>query len=498
MIVASCTVVLWACKLASAGELVTWGWYNNSPSGSDFTSIAAGDQYISLAVRSDGSLVGWGKDIGVPTGNDFVAVAAGMNHGLALKADGSITAWGDNFFRQCNVPSQFDFVAIDAAGNNSYGLTTGGSLIGWGTDYPYSPYSTLGGCVTFSAAEFTVVALTAVPGAIRAWGRFEVTDNIPSGNDFIAVAAGRQHALALKSDGSLVGWGENSLGQCNVPLGNGYVAIAAGAADSLAIKSDGSLVAWGQNNEGQCDVPEGNNFIAIVVGGHHSVALFVDNFAPKAQPAPSHQVVEIGIDPIVVVADVSDFDGDTLLYEWLKNDEILDLGTIATPQGGGSVMLPDLYISAGDTRFPVGVHEIILKVDDGTNEPVTASVSVHVIDTIAPSLSPVPSVTILWSPDHKLHPVTVQANAFDNGGGAITLAVTVSSSEPPDVDGSGNTIPDYHIDSVDSDTGIIELRLRAERSGKGSGRIYTVTIAATDTNGNQSVAELQILAPHSL
>jgi parallel beta-helix repeat protein len=224
--------------------------------------------------------------------------------------------------------------------------------------------------------------------------------------------------------------------------------------------------------------------------------LTVQNSPPEAQAAPAHQVVEIGIDPIVVVADVLDFDGDTLSYQWLKDGDVLASGNIETVQGGEAVHLPDLNIPASDTRFPLGVHTIELKVNDGVNNPVSAYVSVEVSDTTAPSLSPIPSVTILWPPNHQLRPVTIYANAFDNGGGTIHLDVTVESSEPPDANGDGSTIPDYYIDSVDDETGTIELQLRSERSGNGDGRTYTITITATDESGNQSTAIVEILAPH--
>ncbi|MFC1782774.1 SUMF1/EgtB/PvdO family nonheme iron enzyme [Planctomycetota bacterium] len=226
------------------------------------------------------------------------------------------------------------------------------------------------------------------------------------------------------------------------------------------------------------------------------MVLTIENSPPETQPAPSYQVLEIGIDPIVVVADASDYDGDTLLYEWLKDGETLAFGYIDTVQGGGTVVVPDLAVGAGDARFGLGVHEIELRVCDGSNDPVSVFVSVEVIDTTAPSISPVPSVTILWPPNHTLREVTVWANAFDNGGGSIHLEVTVASSEPPDMDGDGNTIPDWYIDAVDDAAGIIELRLRSERSGKGDGRTYTITITAIDEADNQSTAILEILAPH--
>jgi len=115
------------------------------------------------------------------------------------------------------------------------------------------------------------------PGyAIITWGRDDygqVTD-APDGNDFVAIAAGKRHCLALKSDGSLVAWGYNTYGECNVPDGTDYTAIAAGTNHSIALKSDGSIVVWGRDNLWQItDKPSGNDFVAITAGDYHSLAL---------------------------------------------------------------------------------------------------------------------------------------------------------------------------------------------------------------------------------
>ena len=73
-----------------------------------------------------------------------------------------------------------------------------------------------------------------------------------------AIAAGADHSLALKNNGTVVAWGSNGYGQTTVPAGSSRVtAIAAGADHSLALKSDGTVVAWGYNGYGQTNVPAG-------------------------------------------------------------------------------------------------------------------------------------------------------------------------------------------------------------------------------------------------
>ena len=81
------------------------------------------------------------------------------------------------------------------------------------------------------------------------------------------------HSLALKLNGSVVGWGDNRRGQATLPEGNDYVAIAAGRFHSLALKSDGSIVGWGENRKGEATPPDGNDFLAIAAGYNHSLAI---------------------------------------------------------------------------------------------------------------------------------------------------------------------------------------------------------------------------------
>jgi hypothetical protein len=72
-------------------------------------------------------------------------------------------------------------------------------------------------------------------GSIVAWGAQRIDRSVFDAQ-FIAIAAGTWHSLALKKDGSIVGWGSNSYGQASPPDGNDFIAIAAGYSHSLAIR----------------------------------------------------------------------------------------------------------------------------------------------------------------------------------------------------------------------------------------------------------------------
>jgi hypothetical protein len=86
---------------------------------------------------------------------------------------------------------------------------------------------------------------------VVAWGSGAGT-NIPAGlSSVIAISAYEFNCAALKSDGTVVTWGDNDPG---VPDGlSNVVAIATGYLRYLALKSDGSLVTWGCF--GQIEVP---------------------------------------------------------------------------------------------------------------------------------------------------------------------------------------------------------------------------------------------------
>ena len=248
----------------NSGDPCNNGSANYTPISSPVTAIAAAAR-ISFAIKNDGTLWAWGTSAkgqlgaGATTssvtpiqiGDGFAAVSASFGHSLGLKNDGTLWAWGDNSFGQL--------------GDNS---TTA-------SDVPMQ---------------------------------------IGSDSDtYTAIAAGLNFSLAIKSDGTLWAWGDNSFKQlgigdnspancttnpvtgfafCPVPVqvgsDNTYTAISAGTGHSLALKTDHSLWAWGDNYYGELgndsttdsavpvQIDTGSGYGAIAAGYFYSLGIKLD------------------------------------------------------------------------------------------------------------------------------------------------------------------------------------------------------------------------------
>ncbi|HSB09210.1 MAG TPA: Ig-like domain-containing protein [Blastocatellia bacterium] len=97
---------------------------------------------------------------------------------------------------------------------------------------------------------------------------------------------------------------------------------------------------------------------------------------------------------------------------------------------------------------------------------------------------------VLWTPNHKLVDVAVNYTVA-NGCGPVNCTLSVTSNEPVNGTDDGDTAPDWEI--VDAH----HVKLRAERSGIGNGRIYTITITCTDDKGNATRATVTVSVPLS-
>ncbi|EPR11514.1 S8 family serine peptidase [Ruminiclostridium papyrosolvens] len=288
---------------------------------SGITAIAAGNSH-SLALKNDGTVWAWGENykgqLGDGRGRDFpqsltvvqvaglrgiTAIAAGGTHSLALKNDGTVWAWGDNYYGQLGIgttetsygPMQVSSLSgvssIAAGGSHSIALKNDGTVWTWGLnkdfqigDGSYESYrvtavrvSGLNGIIAISGSAFNSSALKN-DGTLWMWGNNSYGQlgngtihqtltalQVRGLNGITAFSLGNYHSLALKNDGTVYAWGSNSCGQLGdgtttftetmviqeVNELNGITALSGGNRHSLALKSDGTVWSWGYNGCGQ-------------------------------------------------------------------------------------------------------------------------------------------------------------------------------------------------------------------------------------------------------
>lgn len=239
---------------------------------SDFVSISSGYNN-SIAIRANGTAWAWGHNsygrLGVsdttnrssPTlvsggFTDWVKIDVTDSHSLGLRANGTIWSWGRNnsgglghgaigsaYNRsspQSVVGGFTDWADVAAGSQFSVGLRRNGTIWSWGSN---SAGQLGDGTTTSSASPVSVV------------GGF---------TDWTQISSKGAHTLALRGNGALWAWGYNGSGQ----LGSGntttvsspvsvvggftdWIHLAAGSDFSLAIRANGTLWSWGNNTFGK-------------------------------------------------------------------------------------------------------------------------------------------------------------------------------------------------------------------------------------------------------
>ena len=182
------------------------------------------------------------------------------------------------------------------------------------------------------------------------------------------------------------------------------------------------------------------------------------------------------------------------ILDVLNNDSDPDLDPLtitAVTQGsnGGVVSTDGATVSYSPAPDFLGTDTFTYTVDDGQGGTDTATVTVTVVDTTPPQVTATVETASLWPPNHQLQNVGLTVNTSDNGGGAVTTAVSVFSDEDNLAPDSGNFSPDA------TNIAPATLQLRAERSGSGDGRVYLISVIATDASNNSAVSCVTVVVP---
>jgi alpha-tubulin suppressor-like RCC1 family protein len=274
--------------------------------GNNWKQVAAG-YYHSAAIKTDGTLWIWGRNeeyqLGIPLpnpypqtpvttfagGTNWKQVSCGKEHTAAIKTDGSLWTWGTNSDGRLGINNTdlkitpvttfaggTDWKSVAAGSNHTAAIKTDGTLWVWG---------------------------------LASSGRLGTNDTTPNrntpvttfagGNNWKQVSAGHVHTGAIKTDGSLWVWGSddfnvlgrNGGGNQNVPVttfagGTNWKQVFAGRQHTAAIKTDGTLWGWGSSSQGQLGINNndgsntpvttfagGNNWKSVAAGGYHTAAI---------------------------------------------------------------------------------------------------------------------------------------------------------------------------------------------------------------------------------
>jgi len=270
------TLWVWGVNSSTSGNLGDNTSVNRSTpvttiaGGTNWKQVANGSNHT-VAVKTDGTLWGWGRNDSGQTGTDagsfltsinpvstltsnWKQVSCGNSYTAAVKTDGTLWVWGSPQGgrlgnNENTINYRFTPVTTFAGGTNwkqvacgnahTAAIKTDGTLWTWGTN---------------SSGQL---------GDNTTTNRLTPVTTFAGGTNWKQVANGSNHTAAIKTDGTLWTWGSNTNGelgdntttQRNTPVttfagGTNWKQVAGGINNTAAIKTDGTLWIWGNNSSG--------------------------------------------------------------------------------------------------------------------------------------------------------------------------------------------------------------------------------------------------------
>lgn len=143
--------------------------------------------------------------------------------------------------------------------------------------------------------------------------------------------------------------------------------------------------------------------------------------------------------------------------------------------------------------FPLGTTEVTWLATDANGNSNQGIQRVTVLDRTAPSFTLNRVTDRLWPANHKMVLAATVSDVYDTVDPVPLVNIHVTSSEPDNGKGDGNTTQDWDVKQIGNDW---QIWLRAERSGKEDGRRYAINVTVSDSSGNQTTDNHTVMVPH--
>lgn len=198
----------------------------------------------------------------------------------------------------------------------------------------------------------------------------------------------------------------------------------------------------------------------------------------------------LAIERVDISAPVLSLPGDLVVEATGPAGAAANYAASATDDVDGAV--PVTLSPASGSTFPLGTTTVNASATDAAGNTASGSFTVTVQDTTAPVITSLSvSSAVLWPPSHKMVSVSVSGEATEAVSEVTGRILSVTSNEPDNGLGDGDTAGDIVITNPGT------VSLRAERSAKGNGRIYTILFEAKDAAGNASTKTVTVSVPKS-
>jgi hypothetical protein len=150
----------------------------------------------------------------------------------------------------------------------------------------------------------------------------------------------------------------------------------------------------------------------------------------------------------------------------------------------------------GSGSYPLGTTVVTYIAKDVSGNSATCMTTVTVADTTPPVIGVSLNPNVLWPPNHKMVDIAASVAVTDKCDPSPTFVLTsIISNEPDNGLGDGDTVND--IQKADIGKPDVQFQLRAERSGKGNGRVYTIVYTASDGSNNKASVTGYVQVPHN-